>query len=125
MQLLHLLTALLSASLISATPIDQSQDLTARSCSGGKKWGANKNSAIDHAGHWCSGSGGSGNFATGQTKYGCYNLPNGKNKAEFWIQNKKTHGSGLSSSQCDSYMQEQINHCDKGGSGERDGWYFR
>lgn len=47
MQLVHLLTALLSASLVSATPIDQSQDLAARPCSGGKKWGDNRNSAIE------------------------------------------------------------------------------
>lgn len=125
MQLIQLFTVLIVASLTAASPIDQNQDLTERSCSDGKKWGDNRNSAIDHAGHWCSGKGGSGSYSIGQTKYGCYNLPFGKNKVEFWIQNKKTTSSSLSSSQCDAYMQEQINNCERGGSGERNGWYFR
>ncbi|KUL92347.1 hypothetical protein ZTR_02622 [Talaromyces verruculosus] len=121
MRLIQLLAALVAATVTAASPVD----LTERSCSGGKEWGDNKNSAIDHAGHWCSGKGGSGSYSIGQTKYGCYNLPFGKNKVEFWIQNKMTTPSSLSSSQCDAYMQEQINNCVRGGSGERNGWYFR
>ncbi|KAJ6113929.1 hypothetical protein N7523_007246 [Penicillium sp. IBT 18751x] len=124
MQISHLFTALLAMGLVSATPIEESQILE-RSCSGGKKWGDNRNAAIDHAGRWCSGNGGSEGYHAGQTKYGCYNLPFGKNKAEFWIQRKATTGSSLTSPQCNGYMQEQINNCEKGGSGERNGWYFR
>ncbi|KAJ5123662.1 hypothetical protein N7448_009759 [Penicillium atrosanguineum] len=124
MQISHLFTALLAMGLVSATPTEEAQ-IEERSCSGGKKWGDNRNVAIDHAGRWCSGNGGSEGYRAGQTKYGCYNLQFGNNKAEFWIQRKATTGGSLTSSQCNAYMQEQINNCERGGSGERNGWYFR
>lgn len=110
--------------IASASPIEEN-NLVQRSCSGGKKWGDNRNAAIDNAGKWCTGSGGQGGYRAGQTKYGCLNLPFGKNKSEFWLQRKATTGGSLSSSQCVAYLNEQINNCESGGSGERNGWYFR
>jgi hypothetical protein len=134
MQLSQILSMFAVVSLAIGTPLDgdkglegvEARDLVKRECySGGKTWGDNRNHAIDRAGRWCSGSGGSGTYRAGQTKYGCYNALFGDNKYEFWIQRTGTTSASLSSPQCNEYMQEQIRNCDRGGQGERNGWYFR
>jgi hypothetical protein len=134
MQLTNLLTILTAVSAVVASPAAEGQgledvqesNLFKRSCySGGKTWGDNRANAIDRAGRWCSGDGGSGSYRAGQTKYGCYNALYGDNKFEFWIQRTGTRTATLSSSQCNALMQEQIRNCERGGSGERNGWYFR
>lgn len=132
MQLSHLLTAFVAATLVSGSPaapapvqeLEESPDFTVQGCYGdGVKWADKKGAAISYAGQWCA-NGGAGKYIAGQTKYRCFNHDNGK-KTEFWLQRKSASGTNLAQSSCNSYLQGAINACDRGGSGERDGWYHR
>ncbi|KAI9374022.1 hypothetical protein BJX61DRAFT_500261 [Aspergillus egyptiacus] len=120
MQLMTVLTAALAATLAAATPTD----LNKRGCyGGGEKFGDKRGAALQYAGQWCNGAG-SGGFHAGQTKHACYEHDNG-NRVEFWLQRRASTGTSLGKDSCNAYLQSQINGCDRGGSGEGDGWYYR
>lgn len=136
MQLTHIFTVLAIASLAVGTPLNgdntspaegvEVRDLIKRECySGGKTWGDNRDHAISLAGRWCSGKGGIGSYRAGLIKTGCYNSKLGQNRYNFEIQNKKTTTRSLDSVGCNTFMQEQIRNCARGGRGERNGWSFR
>lgn len=135
MLLSQILSIFAVLSLAVGTPLDggsnNSENLEARvllkrSCySGGRRWGNNRSHAIDRAGRWCSGNGGSGTYRAGLRKTGCYNAQNGNNKYAFEIQRTATTTGSLSSEECNKFIQEQIRNCDRGGKGERNGWFFR
>lgn len=136
MQLSHILSVLAVASFAVGIPLNgdsnsfaegvEARDLMKRSCdSGDKTWGDNSNHAIDRAGRWCSGDGGSGEYRAGLIKSGCYNAQFGSNHYAFHIQNTNVTPQTLDPAGCNTFMQEQINNCPNGGEGERDGWYFR
>jgi hypothetical protein len=114
-----------SAENFEAIQAVEARDLVKRECGIGKVWGGNRESAIERSIRWCSGSGGSGRYGTGQKKTGCYNAPNGNNKFEFEILRTGTSPGTLSSGQCEQFMREQIRNCRDGGQGERGNWFFR
>jgi hypothetical protein len=88
-------------------------------------------SANDAVKKFCKGDDpddGSGGFATGQTKYGCYNtgIDLAELKNEFWIQNRRGSGSHLSEDECREYFSRIINTCWLyGGRADIDVWYLR
>lgn len=150
MQLAHMFTILAIASLAVGTPLNggstsptegveardlvgtspaegvEVRDLMKRACySGGKTWGDNRDHAIDRAGRWCSGNGGSGSYRAGLVKSGCYNSKHGKNRYNFEIQNKTPNTRSLDSAGCNTLLQDRIKNCNRGGRAERDGWSFR
>ncbi|KAH7040895.1 uncharacterized protein B0I36DRAFT_379762 [Microdochium trichocladiopsis] len=93
-----------------------------------KTWGDNKAAAVSNVAKWCDGNSntdGSGGFATGQTKYGCYNAPYGTNKIEFWARNDFTIGTSLSVAKCNDIVKVPINSCARGGTAVQEGWWVK
>lgn len=91
-------------------------------------WGDNRAAASSGVVQWCDGNSntdGSGGFATGQTKYGCYNAPYGQNKIEFWARNDYGTGTSLSVQKCNDVMNIAVDKCDRGGEGTVESWYFK
>ncbi|KAJ5670017.1 uncharacterized protein N7477_005380 [Penicillium maclennaniae] len=114
MQISHLFTALLAVGLVSATPIEENL----------KSWSEAAQAARNGATTATQQSTMQEDGAVGTEGAKVICRPD-QNKAELWIQRKATTGGSLTSPQCNGYMQEQINNCEKGDSGERNGWYFR
>lgn len=103
----------------------ETRELVKRSCYDGEPWGSNLNHAIDRAGSWCSGPSGSGVYRAGLRKTGCYDAVVGSLRYAFEIQRTESTTGDLTIAQCNVFLQEQINNCERGGEGERDGWFFR
>ncbi|KAJ1323160.1 peptidoglycan DL-endopeptidase LytF [Microdochium nivale] len=101
---------------------------TCSSVSTDKLWGDNKPEALNSVTKWCDGnasSDGSGAFAVGQSKRGCYNAPFGTNKIEFWLRNDFTIGTSLSVALCNELVKVPINSCTRGGTGVNEGWWIK
>jgi hypothetical protein len=93
-----------------------------------KTWGDNRPETSRDVVDWCDGNSstdGSGGFATGQTKYGCYNAPYGQNKIEFWVRNDYGTGTSLSVQKCNDVVNIPVDKCDRGGEGTVESWYFK
>lgn len=105
------------------------QFTTRQTCTNdGKLWGGNRPGAQTSVGNWCNGDSstdGSGSFATGQTKYGCYNAPFGDNKMEFWARNDFRVPTSLSVAKCNEIVSVPVNRCEYGGTAVQEGWWVR
>ncbi|KAF4457933.1 hypothetical protein F53441_286 [Fusarium austroafricanum] len=87
------------------------------------RWDTEKDYALDRAGRWCSGNGGSGHYIKGQVKYGCYNL-NSVKRINFKIQNLQDRDISLSSAACYRFLRGIINKCDRGGENGNGAWWW-
>ena len=90
----------------------------------GPTWSPDSNNALDRAGRWCSGNGGSGHFRAGQLKGGCYNVNNNKYWA-FHVQNNQDREISLSSGACFRFLRGVINSCSRGGTNDNGPWNWR
>lgn len=93
-----------------------------------KTWGDNKPAALTSVRNWCDGnasSDGSGGFATGQVKRGCFNAPFGENKIEFVARNDFGAGSNFAVSRCEEVLNASVNRCGRGGVSVHEGWWSR
>ncbi|KFA69576.1 hypothetical protein S40285_09108, partial [Stachybotrys chlorohalonatus IBT 40285] len=93
-----------------------------------KTWGDNKPAALQNAVNWCDGNArtdGSGGFATGQTKNGCFNAPLGTNKFLFTARNDFGVGMSLPVAKCERMIKAAINNCARGGTGKLESWWFK
>ncbi|KXJ89899.1 hypothetical protein Micbo1qcDRAFT_121333 [Microdochium bolleyi] len=94
----------------------------------GKGWGGNKAAARTRVTYWCDGqdkSDGVGGYATAQTKKGCFDLPDGSSKAEFWARNDFGIGTKLSLELCNEIVRVPINSCELGGTAVHEGWWVK
>ncbi|KFA70303.1 hypothetical protein S40285_09187 [Stachybotrys chlorohalonatus IBT 40285] len=101
--------------------------LTTACGSAGKTRGDNQPSALNNAVSWCDGNAGtdgSGAYAIGQTKVGCYNAPYGVNRVQFTARNDWGIRTSLSVVNCERTIRAAINNCMRGGTGTFESWYF-
>jgi hypothetical protein len=101
--------------------------LTTACGSAGKTWGDNQPSALNNAVSWCDGNAGtdgSGAYAIGQTKTGCYNAPYGVNRVQLTARNDWGIRTSLSVANCERIIRAAINNCVRGGTGTFESWYF-
>lgn len=90
-----------------------------------KTWGGNKQAALNSVTLFCNGDSstdGSGGFATGQRKRGCYNAALGDNMFNFDILNSWGIGQSLSVARCNTILKEAINRCERGGTVLYESW---
>ncbi|KFA81763.1 hypothetical protein S40288_10202 [Stachybotrys chartarum IBT 40288] len=93
-----------------------------------KTWGDNRPAALQSVGYWCDGNSvndGVGNYAVGQTKYGCYNAPFGNNKIEFWARNDFGITQSRSTARCNQLVRLLVDGCARGGTGTVESWWVR
>lgn len=89
------------------------------------EWGDNKAAALEDVVKFCNGDSstdGSGGFAVGQIKRGCYNAPDGQNMIKFEIVNNWGIGQSLSVAKCNTVLNPPINSCARGGIGKLESW---
>ncbi|KEY65064.1 hypothetical protein S7711_09857 [Stachybotrys chartarum IBT 7711] len=101
--------------------------LTTACGSAGKTWGDNQPSALNNAVSWCDGNAGtdgSGAYAIGQTKTGCYNAPYGVNRVQLTARNDWGIRTSLSVANCERIIRAAINNGVRGGTGTFESWYF-
>ncbi|KAH7041444.1 uncharacterized protein B0I36DRAFT_345046 [Microdochium trichocladiopsis] len=94
----------------------------------GASWGSNKAAALKSVTEWCDGqdkSDGSGGYATAQTKKGCFNAPDGKNKIELWARDDFGIGAKLTAALCEQIVKVPVNSCAKGGTAVHEGWWVK
>ncbi|KAJ3535626.1 hypothetical protein NM208_g6575 [Fusarium decemcellulare] len=107
-----------------ASPAEFGLSKRARKCySDDWRWDTEKNYALDRAGRWCSGNGGSGSYRKGQQKGGCYNL-NSVKRVNFLIQNRQDKDTSLSSGACFRFLRGIINDCSRGGENSNGAWWW-
>ncbi|RGP79793.1 hypothetical protein FLONG3_2107 [Fusarium longipes] len=93
----------------------------------GSYFGDNTDYAIDRAGRWCSGNGGSGKYRQGQQKKACYNYyqPDNNHKIVFEMQNTQAKDYTLSSEECQIWLQHMIENCRQGGTNHNSRFKWR
>jgi hypothetical protein len=91
--------------------------------SGGDTWAPDQVQANNLLDELCNGL--SGDFAGGQTKYGCRDAGSANKKFEFWVQNTPSNSASLGHGDCVLRLSNEINGCQNGGDTTTAGWNFR